>query len=136
MPRSQITESSHGPTDFSLYLSGRSGDAYKLSDLQHYIVQFPSSHYSQAGKEPLLYATVLLLSLQFKAAVAFLAKDASASGYRLDAPHFAIALLHHQVHPLQNTGTVCDLTAISIVSESRGVLQNWLAVRKCTSSLS
>lgn len=76
--------------------AGRSGDAYKLSDLQHYIVHFPSSHYSQNGKEPLLYATVLLLSLQFKAAIAFLAKDATAGSYRVDGPHLAIALLHHQ----------------------------------------
>ena len=79
--------------------TGRSGDAYRLSDLQQYIVHFPSSHYSQNGKEPLLYATVLVLSLQFKAAISFLAKDATTSSYRVDAPHFAIALHHHQVIP-------------------------------------
>jgi hypothetical protein len=44
-----------------------------------------------------MYATVLLLSLQFKALVGFLAKDSSSRAYRVDAPHIAIALLHHQV---------------------------------------
>ena len=78
-------------------LVGRAVDAYKLSDLQSYLNQFPASHYSQSGKEPLLFATVLLLSLQFRALVTFLAKDSSTRDYRTDAPHFAIALFHHKV---------------------------------------
>ena len=41
-------------------------DAYHLSDLQQYLQQYPASHYSHNGKEPLLYAVVLLLSLQFR----------------------------------------------------------------------
>ncbi len=74
--------------------------AYTLSDLQGYLSQFPAGHYSHGGREPLLYATVLLLSLQFRAAVAFLAQDPSTRNYRVDAPHLAIALTHHQViHP-------------------------------------
>jgi nuclear pore complex protein Nup93 len=71
--------------------------AYTLGDLQAYLQQFPAAHYSHNGREPLLYATVLLLSLQFRAAVAFLAQDASAKDYRTDAVHLAIALVHHQV---------------------------------------
>lgn len=71
--------------------------AYTLADLQAYLGQFPAAHYSHGGREPLLYCTVLLLSLQFRAAVAFLAQDASARDYRVDAPHLAIALTHHQV---------------------------------------
>ncbi len=73
---------------------------YTLSDLQAYLGQFPAAHYSHGGREPLLYCTVLLLSLQFRAAVAFLAQDASARDYRIDAPHLAIALTAHQVHVL------------------------------------
>lgn len=73
--------------------------AYTLADLQSYLGQFPATHYSHGGREPLLYATVLLLSLQFRAAVAFLAQHPSARDYRVDAPHLAIALTHHQVPP-------------------------------------
>ena len=78
---------------------GGSGEAwaYTLGDLQSYLVQFPASHYSSNGCEPLQYATVLLLSLQFRAAVAFLAQDATTKDYRVDAPHLAIALSHEQV---------------------------------------
>ena len=78
---------------------GGSGEAwaYTLGDLQSYLVQFPASHYSSNGREPLQYATVLLLSLQFRAAVAFLAQDATTKDYRVDAPHLAIALSHEQV---------------------------------------
>ena len=68
-------------------------DAYQLADLQRYLQQYPPSHYSHGGKEPLLYAVVLLLSLQFGPAVAFLARDAATKDYRLDAVHLAIALL-------------------------------------------
>ena len=77
--------------------AGRLVERFRLADLQSYLAQFPPSHYSQGGKEPLLYATVLLLSLQFRGVVAFLAKDPTARSYRLDAPHFAIAFMHHKV---------------------------------------
>lgn len=82
-----------------LRCAGGSGEAwaYTLSDLQSYLVQFPAAHYSSSGREPLQYATVLLLSLQFRAAVAFLAQDATTKDYRVDAPHMAIALSHEQV---------------------------------------
>jgi hypothetical protein len=43
-------------------------------DLQEYLLKYPSSHYSKDGKEPLLYATVLLLSLQFRQAITYLTK--------------------------------------------------------------
>ena len=81
-------------------MTGALGDKYTLSDLQQYLTQFPPTHYSQGGKQPLLYVTVLLLSLQFRAALTFLAKDASTRSFRIDAPHLAIALLYHQVCPL------------------------------------
>lgn len=41
-------------------------DRYLLPDLQAYLQQYPASHYSHGGKEPLLYVVVLLLSLQFR----------------------------------------------------------------------
>ncbi len=45
-----------------------------------------------AGKEPLLYVMVLLLSLQLRECVAFLARDPSTRAYRADAVHLALAL--------------------------------------------
>lgn len=44
------------------------------------------------GKEPLLYVTVLLLSLQFHEALRFLWKDETTRMYRVDAVHLAIAM--------------------------------------------
>ena len=73
-------------------------DAYRLADLQAYVVRWPAGHYSGQGKEPLLYALVLLLTLQPRTAVAFLTRDPSAAAFRVDAVHLAIALVHHQVH--------------------------------------
>lgn len=56
---------SHSLTSFLPLPSGLL-DAYQLSDLQQYLQQYPASHYSHNGKEPLLYVVVLLLSLQFR----------------------------------------------------------------------
>ena len=84
---------------FRLRCAGGSGEAwaFTLGDLQAYLLQFPASHYASGGREPLQYAMVLALSLQFRAAVAFLAQDAMTKDYRVDAPHIAIALSHEQV---------------------------------------
>ena len=79
----------------TLTLAGASsalGDSYTLEDMQAYLRQFPPAHYSSGGREPLLYALVLLLSLQWRAAVAFLARDPSATAFRADAPHLLLAL--------------------------------------------
>ncbi|GAB4816873.1 hypothetical protein N2152v2_003919 [Parachlorella kessleri] len=72
-------------------------EVYTLADLQQYLQQYPPGHYSHNGKEPLLYVLVLLLSLQFRAAVDFLAQEASTRDYRLDAVHLGICLLHYGV---------------------------------------
>ena len=66
--------------------------AYRLPDLQAEINRWPASYYSRAGKEPLLYVTVLLLSLQFSRALRFLWRDESSAGLRSDAVHLAAAL--------------------------------------------
>mmetsp|Transcript_19713 Transcript_19713/g.59561 ORF Transcript_19713/g.59561 Transcript_19713/m.59561 type:complete len:809 (-) Transcript_19713:69-2495(-) len=66
--------------------------AATLDGLQQYLQQYPPAHYSHQGKQPLLYSMVLLLSLQLRGHVAFLARDPSTRPYRVDAVHFALAL--------------------------------------------
>ena len=107
-------------------------ERFKLADLQSYLTQFPPSHYSQGGKEPLLYATVLLLSLQFRGVVTFLAKDPSARSYRIDAPHFAIAFMHHKVH----AGHVATWSTAGAPPLGRGpqpiwACRRWMSVAQC-----
>ena len=58
------------------------------------------AHMPNAGREPLLYAMVLLLSLQLRGCVAFLASDASTRAFRVDAVHLALAL--HASHLLDS----------------------------------
>lgn len=69
-------------------------ESFSLEALQHYLRQYPPSHYSHGGREPLLYVIVLLLSLQWAMAVAFLARDPSTRDYRIDAVHVGICLWH------------------------------------------
>lgn len=66
--------------------------SYGLPELAADLARWPPAYYTKNGAEPLLYVTVLLLSLQFSAAVKFLWQDASSRPYRLDAVHLAIAL--------------------------------------------
>jgi hypothetical protein len=63
-----------------------------VRELQGELSRWPATYYSKGGKEPLLYGTVLLLSLQFRAALHFLHKDDMARALRGDAVHLAIAL--------------------------------------------
>ena len=72
-------------------------EAYTLADFHSQINQYSSSHYSKEGKEPLLYAAVLLLSLQPDKAVQYLATDASTQDFRVDAIHLAICFWYHHV---------------------------------------
>ena len=62
-------------------------DNYTILDLVKYLMQYPASHYTHGGKEPMLYVIVLIMSLQFKAALHYLATDPSTREYRLDAVH-------------------------------------------------
>jgi nuclear pore complex protein Nup93 len=84
--------------------SSASLETYSLSDLQRYLAQYPPSHFSHGGREPLLYAVVLLLSCQGAAAVAFLARDPSAGDYRLDAVHLGACLWAAGVIPSVKPG--------------------------------
>jgi nuclear pore complex protein Nup93 len=72
--------------------AGGADEVYALADLQAFIRRYPPAHYSHGGREPLLYAVVLLLSLQPGAAVAYLARDAAARELRADAAHLGAAL--------------------------------------------
>ena len=56
------------------WLAGSAADPYTLADLQGYLNQFAPAHYSHGGREPLLYAIVLLLSVQPRGLLAFLAQ--------------------------------------------------------------
>lgn len=66
--------------------------SYTLADLQNYLARFPASHYAKNGKEPLLGAAVLVLSLRLAGAVTFLTSDPLAEGYAVDGAHLAACL--------------------------------------------
>ena len=65
---------------------------YGLRDLQQYLQQYPSCHYSHAGREPLQYVLVLVLTQQWTEAAAYLAQDPAARDLRVDAVYFCVAL--------------------------------------------
>ncbi|KAG2493502.1 hypothetical protein HYH03_008318 [Edaphochlamys debaryana] len=65
---------------------------YTLAELQADINRWPPQYYSKQNREPLLYVTVLLLSLQLGPALLYLWKDDTAKPYRLDAVHLGLAL--------------------------------------------
>ena len=71
--------------------------AYSLSALQTELNRWGARYYSKDGREPLLYLTVLLLSLQFRRGLAFLLRADMAKPYRLDGVHMAVALQYSGV---------------------------------------
>ena len=90
-----------------MHVAAAGSDAYRLSDLQAYLTRWPAEHYSSQGREPLLYAVVLLLTLQPRTAVAFLARHASCASFRVDSVHLAMALVHHKVCTASVGYSVC-----------------------------
>ena len=91
------------------YDASRTGIDYSVADMQRALNQFGPHHYSRDGVRPLLYATVLVCSLQFHAAVDFILHDPiGAQGHAVDAVHVAIALqndgLFDAAPPLVNVG--------------------------------
>ncbi|KAK9828502.1 hypothetical protein WJX72_000423 [[Myrmecia] bisecta] len=104
------------PTGNTMFSDGMPGEVYTLTDLQTYLTQYPDTHYSHGGREPLLYVMVLLYSLQFRGAVTFLAKHASAKTYRVDAVHLAIALQHHQALDAGGEGDIGARSGVDIAS--------------------
>ena len=80
------------------------GGYYSLAELQSYLSRFPASHYAKGGREPLLAATVLVLSLRLGGACSFLAGDALAEGHAVDGAHLACALACAPPAALQQLG--------------------------------
>eukprot|EP00798_Chlamydomonas_sp_ICE-L_P020446 gene20446-27235_t len=78
---------------------------YTLQNMHADLSRWPASYYSKQGKEPLLYITVLLLSLQFQSALRFLWKDETTRQYRVDAVHLAIALHQEQALGVDGSGS-------------------------------
>ena len=72
--------------------AGSGPGSYSLADLQSYLARFPASHYAKNGKEPLLAATVLVLSLRLGAAVTFLTSDPLAEGFAVEGAHVAASI--------------------------------------------
>jgi hypothetical protein len=72
-------------------------ELYTLADFQAQINQYSAAHYSKGGQEPLLYAAVLLMSLQTEKAVEYLATNKSTHEFRIDSIHFAICMWYHRV---------------------------------------
>ncbi|MEW5311171.1 MAG: hypothetical protein WDW38_002907 [Sanguina aurantia] len=66
--------------------------SYSLAEFQTDLNRWPPTYYSRTGKEPLLYVTVLLLSLQIGTAIKYLWTDESTRSYRCDAVHLAYAM--------------------------------------------
>lgn len=62
--------------------------SYTLEELQSYLTKFQPSHYTKNGKDPLVYPYVLLLSLQFHAAIVYMMKEVS----HVDSVHIAVAV--------------------------------------------
>lgn len=73
------------PSDTSSSADG--SKSYTLEELQSYLTKFQPSHYTKNGKDPLVYPYVLLLSLQFHAAIIYMMKEDS----HVDGVHIAIA---------------------------------------------
>lgn len=55
---------------------------YRLSDLQAELNRWGPGYFSSGGKQPLLHVTVLLLSLQFHAALGYLWRDEATKAFR------------------------------------------------------
>ncbi|KAL6753158.1 Nup93/Nic96-domain-containing protein [Haematococcus lacustris] len=77
---------------------------YGLAELHADINRWPAAYYTKQGSEPLLYVTVLLLSLQFNTALAFLWKDEMARAFRVDSVHLAIALWQERLLAITTPG--------------------------------
>lgn len=99
-------------------------ESYSLKDFQKSLRQYPPSHYSHKGREPLLYAIVLLLSLQSTAAVDYLSRDPSTRDVRLDAVHIGACLWHaHAIVPCGEDATYLEGSKVTDISkESIGSL--------------
>ena len=68
-------------------------EPHRLAELQQQLAQYPANYYTRDGKEPLLYAILLLLTLQFEAVVQYLATYTPSNMHGESNP-FAIEAVH------------------------------------------
>ena len=82
-------------------------EPHRLAELQQQLAQYPANYYTRDGKEPLLYAILLLLTLQFEGVIQYLAAytptsvpgDASYP-YAIEAVHLCIIFSYYGVFNL------------------------------------
>lgn len=98
---------------------------YTLASLQQELNRWGPKYYSKNGKEPLLFLTVLLLSLQFQRALQFMLKEEMFKNYRLDGIHLAIALHFCQVRQL---AVLIDLFTVQAIRMHRNNLRTQAAL--------
>lgn len=94
--------------------------SYSLEDLQNYLIRFQPSHYTKNGKDPLVYPYVLLLSLQFHAAITYLMKE----DCHVDSVHIAITVADHGAL-FEGVGGLRKLGAMDGVSEIASILRHY-----------
>ena len=68
-------------------------EPHRLAELQQQLAQYPANYYTRDGKEPLLYAILLLLTLQFEAVIQYLATYTPSNLHGDNFP-FAIEAVH------------------------------------------
>ncbi|KAK2079683.1 hypothetical protein QBZ16_002078 [Prototheca wickerhamii] len=69
------------------------GEDCRLADVQAAVTRCPASHYTHGGREPLRFVRVLLLAQLWEESVAYLARDAGARPWRLEAVYLSAALV-------------------------------------------
>ncbi|KAL9550891.1 hypothetical protein MBANPS3_004514 [Mucor bainieri] len=67
-------------------------ERYTLADVQKHVASYGNSYFDPDNTNPWIYFRILILTLQFEQAIGFLHKDKK---YRLEAVHFAVALVYH-----------------------------------------
>ncbi|KAG0576106.1 hypothetical protein KC19_5G056000 [Ceratodon purpureus] len=94
--------------------------SYTLEELQSYLTKFQPSHYTKNGKDPLVYPYVLLLSLQFHAAIVYMIKEDS----HVDSVHIAIAVADYGCLSEGTTG-VKKLGSMDAASEAASIIRHY-----------
>ena len=83
-------------------------EPHRLAELQQQLAQYPANYYTRDGKEPLLYAILLLLTLQFEGCVQYLATYSPGGGlggdqaypYAIEAVHLCVIFSYYGVFEL------------------------------------
>jgi len=107
------------PSDMSR-TSADGSTSYTLEELQSYLTKFQPSHYTKNGKDPLVYPYVLLLSLQFHAAIVYMIKEDS----HVDSVHIAITVADYGCFSEGATG-VKRLGSMDASSEAASIIRHF-----------